>query len=64
MQTLALSHCAARKKYGSMTPCHPSPFLKEIPPELLESSDEKAKQPVSVETGRSFFAAMRRAAGN
>jgi superfamily I DNA/RNA helicase len=62
MQTLALSHCAARKKYGAMKPCHPSPFLHEIPPELLESPDEKAKQPVSVETGRSFFAAMRLAA--
>ena len=54
MQTLTLSHCAARKKYGAMKPCHPSPFLHEIPPELLESSDEKAKQPVSVETGRNF----------
>jgi superfamily I DNA/RNA helicase len=64
MQTLTLSHCAARKKYGSMTPCHPSPFLREIPPELLESSDEKSKQPVSLETGKNLFAAMRLAAGN
>ena len=64
MQTLTLSHCAARKKYGAMAPCHPSPFLQEIPPELLESSDEKAKQPVSVESGRNLFAAMRLAAGN
>jgi superfamily I DNA/RNA helicase len=63
MQTLTLSHCAARKKFGAMKPCHPSPFLHEIPPDLLESSDEKAKQPVSVETGRSLFAAMRLAAG-
>ena len=43
MQTLTLSHCAARKKYGSMTPCHPSPFLNEVPSELIESSDEKSK---------------------
>jgi DNA helicase-2/ATP-dependent DNA helicase PcrA len=64
MQTLTLSHCAARKKYGIMTPCHPSPFLREIPPNLLESSDAKAKEPVSVETGKNLFAAMRLAAGN
>jgi hypothetical protein len=64
MQTLTLSHCVARKKYGIMTPCHPSPFLREIPPDLLESSDAKAKEPVSVETGKNLFAAMRLAAGN
>jgi len=64
MQTLTLSHCVARKKYGAMTPCHPSQFLREIPAELLESADEKSKQPVSVESGKNLFAAMRLAAGN
>ncbi|MGP8201391.1 MAG: ATP-dependent helicase [Limisphaerales bacterium] len=64
MQTLTLSHCAARKKYGTISPCRPSPFLYEIPPELLESPDGQASQPVSVETGRRLFAAMRLAAGN
>jgi DNA helicase II / ATP-dependent DNA helicase PcrA len=62
MQTLSLSHCAARKKYGELKPCHPSPFLREIPPEFLESADEQGKKPVSVETGKNFFAAMRAAA--
>jgi superfamily I DNA/RNA helicase len=62
MQTLALSHCAARKKYGELKPCHPSPFLREIPPEFLESADEQGKKPVSVEAGKNFFAAMRTAA--
>jgi DNA helicase-2/ATP-dependent DNA helicase PcrA len=64
MQTLTLSHCAARKKYGTISPCRPSPFLYEIPPELLETPDGQASQPVSVETGRSLFAAMRLAAGS
>jgi DNA helicase II / ATP-dependent DNA helicase PcrA len=62
MQTLTLSHCAARKKYGQALPCHPSPFLREIPPELLESGDEKGKKPVSVDAGKDYFAAMRQAA--
>ncbi len=31
MQTLNISHCAGRKKYGQVMPCHPSPFLKELP---------------------------------
>ncbi len=62
MQTLTLSHCAARKKYGEARPCHPSPFLLEIPAELLECGDEKGKKPVSVEAGKDYFAAMRLAA--
>ena len=62
MQTLTLSHCAARKKYGELRPCHPSPFLLEIPPELLESADGQGRKPVSVEAGKNFFAAMRIAA--
>jgi DNA helicase-2/ATP-dependent DNA helicase PcrA len=61
MQTLTISHCAARKKYGQMMPCHPSPFLKELPPELVELADEKAKQPVTVDSGKSRFEAMRSA---
>ncbi len=60
--TLTLSHCAARKKYGELKPCHPSPFLREIPPDLLESADEQGKKPVSVAAGKNFFAAMRSAA--
>ncbi len=62
MQTLTLSHCGGRKKYGQLMPCHPSPFLKELPPELVELADEKAKQPVTVDSGKSLFAAMRLAA--
>jgi ATP-dependent DNA helicase UvrD/PcrA len=62
MQTLTLSHCSGRKKYGQLMPCHPSPFLKELPPELVELADEKAKQPVTVDSGKDFFAAMRLAA--
>jgi DNA helicase-2/ATP-dependent DNA helicase PcrA len=62
MQTLTLSHCQARRKYGQALPCHPSPFLKELPEDLLEHGDEKSKTPVTVESGKSLFAAMRMAA--
>jgi superfamily I DNA/RNA helicase len=62
MQTLAISHCGGRKKYGQMMPCHPSPFLKELPPELVELEDEKSRKPVEPEAGRNMFAAMRAAA--
>jgi superfamily I DNA/RNA helicase len=62
MQTLTLSHCAARKKYGQPLPWHPSPFLNELPADLLETDDEKSKTPVTPEAGRDFFAAMRLAA--
>jgi GAF domain-containing protein len=59
METLTISHCGGRKKYGQLLPCHPSPFLKELPPELVEDADEKGKQPVTVESGKDMFAAMR-----
>jgi superfamily I DNA/RNA helicase len=64
MLTLTLSHCAARKKYGQPLPCHPSPFLRELPADLLELDDDKSKAPVTVEAGREGFAAMRLAASN
>ena len=61
MQTLNISHCAGRRKYGQITPCHPSPFLKELPENLVELADEKARQPVSVDSGKSRFEAIRAA---
>ena len=63
METLTISHCASRKKYGQSMPCHPSPFLKELPPDLVEDADEKSRQPVAVAAGKDRFAAMRAAIG-
>jgi superfamily I DNA/RNA helicase len=63
MQTLTLSYCLGRKKYGQVMPCHLSPFLKELPTELVEHADAKGKQPVTVEGGRNLFAGMRAALG-
>jgi superfamily I DNA/RNA helicase len=63
MQTLTISHCGGRKKYGQLMPCHPSQFLKELPEELVEHADEKAKTIVAPSAGKNLFAAMRSAAG-
>ena len=63
MQTLSISHCGGRKKYGQVLPCHPSPFLKELPAELVEHEDENSKRPVAREAGGNLFAAMRAATG-
>ncbi len=63
MKALTISHCETRKKYGEAVPCHPSPFLKELPEELIEHGDVKAKQPVAVDTGRNLFAGLRAAIG-
>ena len=59
MKTLTISHCGGRKKYGQLLPCHPSQFLKELPEDLVEHGDEKAKTPVPTESGKNMFAAMR-----
>ena len=61
MQTLSISHCGGRKKYGQLLPCQPSPFLKELPEELVECSDAKSKQPVAQESSKNLFAAIREA---
>jgi DNA helicase-2/ATP-dependent DNA helicase PcrA len=61
--TLTISHCGGRKKYGQLMPCHPSQFLKELPEELVEHADEKAKTPVAAESGKDMFAAMRDSLG-
>ena len=63
MQTLTISHCGGRKRYGQLMPCHPSPFLKELPADLVEHADEKGKQPVAVASGKDMFASMRAAIG-
>jgi len=60
-ETLTISHCAARKKYGVPVPCHPSPFLKELPAELVEHADEKGRQAVSTESGKGMFETVRAA---
>ncbi len=58
MQGLVISHCGGRKKYGQLMPCHPSRFLKELPPELVEEPDTN-KQPVKSEDAKKMFDLMR-----
>jgi superfamily I DNA/RNA helicase len=63
-ETLRISHCLSRKKYGQALPCHPSQFLSDLPANLVEWADEKARQPVAVSEGKSLFAAIRDSIGN
>jgi superfamily I DNA/RNA helicase len=59
MESVCISHCAARRKFGQQTACRPSPFLKELPPELIESEDTALHRPVTPEAGRRLFASLR-----
>ncbi len=61
MRTLKISHCAARRKYGQLTPCHPSRFLQELPKELVELAEEREDLPMTPEQRKEWFAAMRAA---
>ncbi|MDA1277199.1 MAG: UvrD-helicase domain-containing protein [Verrucomicrobia bacterium] len=61
MKSLSISYCLGRKRYGEIIPGHPSPFLKELPSELLEYAEEKGKQPIDVESGKNRFASLRAA---
>ncbi|PYL01097.1 MAG: DNA helicase UvrD [Verrucomicrobia bacterium] len=59
MQSLTISYCTGRKKYGQLMPGHPSPFLKELPAELVEHAGAKNSPPIDVEAGKGLFDAMR-----
>ncbi len=63
MRTLTISHCGGRKKYGQIVPCQPSPFLKELPPELVEDGEAAGKRPVTQESSKQLFAALRASLG-
>jgi len=58
MRTLTISHCASRKKYGHATPAHPSQFLHDLPPDLIEHGTGAAKKAVTPSSGKSLFAGM------
>jgi DNA helicase-2/ATP-dependent DNA helicase PcrA len=64
--TLTLSYCRDRMKYGSASPCQPSSFIKELAPEWLERVDLKAlwSTPVEAVAAKSRFAQMRAAIGS
>ena len=58
MQGLAISHCAGRKKYGQLMPCHPSRFLKELPEDLVEDPTT-SKKPMQEDSAKKMFDLMR-----
>jgi superfamily I DNA/RNA helicase len=60
-ETLRVSHCGARRRYGQLMPCHPSPFLNELPEDCVEHADAASAKPVAAASGADYFAAMRAA---
>ena len=63
MQTLTISYCTGRKKYGQIVPAHPSSFLQDLPAELIEHADAQSRQPVPPASGKQLFAMMRDSLG-
>jgi len=58
-QTLDISYCLARMKYGQLAPSHPSAFLQELPEALVDREDAKSKKPLSPQEARQWFAQMK-----
>ena len=60
-ETLALTWCGHRIKYGSPAPCTPSSFIKELPPEwiLRQGATQVLNAPVAADTAKSRFDALR-----
>jgi len=63
MRTLTLTYCRDRIKWGSVSACYPSSFIKELAPALLEIVDlqKLLSTPVEEATARNRFAQMRAA---
>jgi superfamily I DNA/RNA helicase len=61
MRTLTMTYCRDRMKYGSVSPCHPSSFIKELPEEWLERKNltEMMNTPVQETAAKTGFAQMR-----
>jgi len=59
MESLTISHCETRNKFGQTTPCQPSVFLNELPDELVELADDVFKRPVSPSSGAAMFDALK-----
>ena len=61
MKTLTMTYCRDRMKYGSVAPCHPSSFIKELAEEWLERKNltEMMNAPVQDVAAKSGFARMR-----
>ena len=59
MESLTISHCETRNKFGQTTPCQPSVFLNELPDKLVELADDVFKRPVSPSSGAAMFDALK-----
>ena len=58
-ETLTLSYCTSRKKFGKPQSCQPSPFLLELPDELVDRASEQGKKPVSPDAGKQLFSMIK-----
>jgi superfamily I DNA/RNA helicase len=59
MESLTISHCETRKKYGQITSCEPSRFLTELPAECVEVVDGVFQRPATKESGAAMFDALK-----
>jgi superfamily I DNA/RNA helicase len=61
MRTLTMTYCRDRMKYGSVAPCHPSSFIKELSEEWLERKNltEMLNAPVQEAAVKDRFAQIR-----
>ena len=60
MQTLTLSHCRVRKRFGEMNGCEPSRFLTELPEDdLLWEGQEPEDPEKQHQAGKAHLASIR-----
>ncbi len=60
MQTLTLSHCLVRKRFGELNGCEPSRFFSELPADDLAWEGQEPVDPEQQrQTGKAHLASIR-----
>lgn len=55
MESLRITFCNGRKRYGELTPCHPSSFLDELPEETVERQCSSRPKKLDANKGKQMF---------
>ncbi len=55
MESLRITYCSGRKRYGEVTPCHPSAFLDELPEDTIDRQCSSRPKKLDASKGRQMF---------
>ena len=64
MESLRITYCAGRRRYGELTPCHPSSFIDELPEETTSRESSSKPKKLEATRGKQLFSDLLAALGD